>query len=162
MNEWLKIFLSIKDFAERILKVIQHTPICLGIESETELKEENFMAEINKDGVSYGHKIKHKKSKTKFSIGFHINVDKNKPELFIFVNNAHMLSVCKYLLPTPTCSGKEQCNENGEMRYNAIESINEKYFSETTSAEEKDKIIEQILTEVVEELNKQCSQDEKE
>ena len=161
MNELLNIFLSIKDFVERILRVIQQKTLCLEIENETELKEENFTTEINKERLSYKNKIKYKKLKINFSIGFQINANKNKNELFVFVNNGYLISICKYLSPTPSCSGKEQCDENGEMQYTAIESINEKYFSETTSAEEKDKIIEQIITEVVEELNKQCSQDEK-
>jgi hypothetical protein len=157
MNEFLIIFLSIKDFAERILKVIQKISLSLGIENETEVKEENFTAEINNNRISYKHKIKHTKLKINFSIGFNINADKNNNELFIYINSIDMILNFTYLLPTPSCSGKEQCDENGEIRYNAIESINEKYFSETTSAEEKDKIIEQILTEVAEELNKQCS-----
>jgi len=160
MNVWLMIFSKIRDFAARVSKVIPHLSLELKFHRETESKKETFTAEIGKNSLFSKQEIMHKKSKTSFSIGIYINIEKNKSELFISINSVDMLMNYKYLLATPLCSGEEQCNEDGEVRYNAIETINEEYFSEKTSEARKDKIIEQILTEVAENLNNNCSPDE--
>jgi hypothetical protein len=159
MNEFIKIFLTIKDFVTRISKVIQFVKDLLpGLKTESE--KETYTFESEENGVSTKLKVTHKKSNTSFHIGMLLKNDKDEPELFISINNIDMILKCTYLAATPLCSGGEECNGNGEVRYFANKEINEEYFSETTTEDRKDEIIEQILTEVSEAINNQCSSGE--
>jgi len=147
MNEFIKILLSIKDFVERVLKAVQSIKDLLpGLKTESE--KETYTFKLEKNGASTKLKATHKKSKTTFHIGMLLQNDKDKPELFISVNNAHLLLSHKYLAATPLCSGSEECNDDGEVRYMAVEAINNEYFSEKTTEARKDEIIKQILSEV--------------
>jgi len=159
MNEFIKILLTIKDFVARVSKAVQFVKDLLpGLKTESE--KETYTFESEENGVSTKLKVTHKKSNTSFHIGMLLKNDKDEPELFISINNIDMLNNCTYLAATPLCSGGEECNENGEMRYFAKEQINEEYFSETTTEDKKDEIIEQILTEVAEAISNQCSSGE--
>jgi len=159
MNEFIKFFLTIKDFVARVSKVVQFVKDLLpGLKTESE--KETYTFESEENGVSTKLKVTHEKSNTTFHIGMLLKNDKDKPEMFISINGIDLIFNCTYLPATPLCSGGEQCNENVEVRYFAIEKINEEYFSETTTEDRKDEIIEQILTEVSEALSSQCTSGE--
>ena len=150
MGELAKFFSEIEDFLVRVFKAIPK--LTLTFDHQQESKKEATL-EIGKNGACIKRKLHNKKSSTSFSIGISVSVGDNKLQLFISVNNAHLLLAGKYLLPTPTCCNEEPSNEEGEICYTASELINNDYFSETTPESRKDEIIEQILTEVVKSLN---------
>ena len=152
MGELAKVFSVIGDFATRVLKAV--LKLDLIFDCQWKSKKAPTLG-ITKGGSCFQHELLHEKSNASFSIGFLWNKDDTKSQLFISVNNAHMLLSGKYLFATPICHNEEPSNEEGEMWYTASESINNDYFSETTSESRKDEIIEQILTEVVKSLNDQ-------
>ncbi|MDR2597950.1 MAG: hypothetical protein LBC76_11610 [Treponema sp.] len=156
MNKFIKILLTVKDFVARVLKAVESIKdLSPGLKTESE--KETYTFNLEKNGATTSVKFTYKKSKTEFHIGMLLQNDKDNPELFVSVNNAHLLSGYKYLAATHLCSGGEEFNENGVVRYMAIEQINNEYFSETTTEARKDEIIEQILSEVAEALSGQCA-----
>jgi hypothetical protein len=164
MNE--VITSALKDFFTSLLKNLfasvskQCSPLKLKIKHQRESKKATFTVEIDNGNSCYKCEIQHEKSNSSFFIGFLFRNDDDKPQLFISVDNVHLIWNCKYLYATQTCNVEVPSNEEGEVWYTAAESINKEYFSETTSETRKDEIIEQILTEVVKSLNDQCSSNE--
>ena len=159
MIDVAKIFSVLKDFLARVFNITkpQSPSKDTILEHNAEYKKETCTAKVHKNGISFKQKIIHKKTNISLHIGFHVDSEKDKFGLFISINNVNMLMNCKYLAATPLCSGGEQCSDDGEVRYYAIEQINKEYFSDTTTEDRRDEIIEQILTEVAEVFSNQCS-----
>ena len=155
MDKLKKIISVIRNFFTSVKKAATLPKLGLKYERKRETKKETHTVELNDDVVCMKHELLHEKSNTSFSIGILVKKDDNKPLLFISINIARMLSSCKYLLATQTCCDEEPSNEEDEVWYTAAESLNNEYFSETTSETRKDEIIEQILTEVAKSLDDQ-------
>jgi hypothetical protein len=156
VNEVIKIISVLWDLGKRILKA---DPLRnKEIEHSNESTEAVFSAETGKNGTCIKYKFRHKKSNTKFHFGIMVNEEKDTLELFISVNNAHMLADYKYLPAPPLCPTEKPGNEEGEVWYIANEQINNEYFYETTPEARKDEIVEQILMQVAASLDEQPKQ----
>jgi hypothetical protein len=148
-----KLFSLLRDLVEGIKKspLIQ---LGLEVEHHGESTKETLTAETGKNGSCFKREIQHKESTVKFHIGFLKKDGKDKPELFVSINNVRLLEIAKYHTAPLFGSAGEQGNEEGELWFTVTEQVNDEYFSDATPEARKDEIVAQILTEVAENLGR--------
>jgi hypothetical protein len=150
MELWSKIFTVLKNLFSNLKNAVAKIQ-GLEIDSNRTAEKKSVTVETGKNGCCVKIKMAHEQSDCSFHIG--ILIKKDKENLFLSFDEAHMLARHEYLQSLPFCSEKEPGNDETEVWFVVAEPYNEEFFKAETTETRKEEIIAQILTGVVETLD---------